>query len=93
MLEINNQCNKILACCMIYYNTALLSALLEQVKQRGDGALCNKIKQLSPVAWQHFNMLGTFTFCKSEKIIDIQKVAKLLLADETINARSISLAV
>ncbi|HHW4373609.1 TPA: Tn3 family transposase, partial [Legionella pneumophila] len=93
MLEINNQCNKILACCMIYYNTALLSALLEQAKQRGDEALCNEIKRLSPVAWQHFNMLGTFTFCKSEKLIDIQEVAKLLLEDETINARSISLAV
>jgi len=42
--------------------------------------------------WQHFNMLGTFTFCRSEKLIDIQEVAKLLLDDETINARSISLA-
>jgi len=70
----------------------LLSALLEQAKQRGDEALCNEIKRLSPVAWQHFNMLGTFTFCKSEKLIDIQDVAKLLLEDETINARSINLA-
>lgn len=77
---------------MIYYNTALLSALLDQAKQRGDEALCNEIKRLSPVAWQHFNMLGTFTFCKSEKLINIHEVAKLLLDDETINAGSISLA-
>ncbi|CEG59280.1 protein of unknown function (plasmid) [Legionella fallonii LLAP-10] len=37
-------------------------------------------------------MLGTFTFRKSEKFIDIQLVAKLLLEDETINVRFISLA-
>ena len=92
MLEINNQCNKILACCMIYYNTALLSSLLDQAKQRGDEALCHEIKRLSPVAWQHFNMLGTFTFCKSEKTINIHEVAKLLLDDETINAGSIGLS-
>ncbi|HGU7253709.1 TPA: Tn3 family transposase [Legionella pneumophila] len=93
MLEINNQCNKILACCMIYYNTALLSSLLDQAKQRGDEVLCNEIKRLSPVAWQHFNMLGTFTFCKSENIINIHEVAKLLLDDEIINGSSISLAI
>nr|WP_269447758.1 Tn3 family transposase [Legionella fallonii] len=52
---------------------------------------CNEIKRLSPVAWQHFNMLGTFTFCKSEKLINIHEVAKLLLDDETINAGSTSL--
>lgn len=93
MLEINNQCNKILACCMIYYNTALLSALLEQARQKGDDALCDAIKRLSPVAWQHFNMLGTFTFCKSYIVINIQEVAKLLLEDGSINASSISLDV
>jgi hypothetical protein len=38
------------------------------------------------------NMLNTFTFFKSEKIINIQEVAKLLLDDETINAGSISLS-
>ena len=92
MLAINNQCNRILACCMIYYNTALLSALLEEAKQRGDLLLYNEIKRLSPVAWQHFNMLGTFTFCTSEKIINIHETAKALLDNGAINANSINLA-
>ena len=90
MLAINNQCNRILACCMIYYNTALLSALLEEAKQRGNLLLYNEIKRLSPVAWQHFNMLGTFTFCTSEKIINIHETAKSLLDDGSINVYSIN---
>lgn len=35
---------------------SVISALLEQAKKRGDEALCNEIKRLSPVAWQHFNI-------------------------------------
>jgi hypothetical protein len=37
-------------------------------------------------------MLGTFTLCKSEKLINIHEVAKLLLDDKTISAGTVSLA-
>jgi len=52
MLEINNQCNKILACLQH-------SLVIRTSRARGDEALCNEIKRLSPVVWQHFNMLRT----------------------------------
>ena len=35
-------------------NASLLSAILDQAKQRGNEALCHEIKRLSPVAWQHY---------------------------------------
>ena len=35
-LEVSNQCNRLLACCIIYYNTAILSELLEIAEQLGN---------------------------------------------------------
>ena len=61
-------------------------------KQHGDFLLYNEIKRLSPVAWQHFNMLGTFIFCTSEKIINIHETAKSLPDSGSINAHSINVA-
>ncbi|WP_440652076.1 Tn3 family transposase, partial [Cysteiniphilum sp. 19S12-1] len=61
-LEISNQCNRVLACCIIYYNASLLSELLTQAEAIGDEKLCKQIKRLSPVAWQHISLLGNFVF-------------------------------
>jgi len=35
-LEISNQCNRLLTCCIIYYNATLLSELLVQAELIGD---------------------------------------------------------
>jgi TnpA family transposase len=72
--EVSNQCNKILCCCMIYYNTSLLSSLLEKAEADEDTEMVKFIKRLSPVAWQHINLIGNFTFRYDENIIDIQQV-------------------
>ena len=67
-LEVSNQCNRLLACCIIYYNTAILSELLERAEQLGNKKLCKGIKRLSPVAWQHINMIGKFEFFVKKRI-------------------------
>jgi len=61
-LEISNQCNRVLVGCIIFYNASLLSELLQ---------LAEKIKKLSPVAWEHISFIGNFTFSSNLKPIDI----------------------
>lgn len=77
--EVSNQCNKILCCCMIYYNTSLLSSLLEKAEADGDSKMAKFVKRLSPVAWQHINLIGNFTFRSDENIINIQQVIESML--------------
>ena len=85
--EICNQCNKLLACCIIYYNTSILSALLQKAEALKNYTLLTEIKQFSPVAWQHINLLGNFTFSTGKNILNIQSIIKFLLKNnETTSA-------
>ncbi len=78
-LEVSNQCNRLLACCIIYYNTAILSELLERAEQLGNKKLCKGIKRLSPVAWQHINMIGKFEFFVKKESLNIGEIANDLM--------------
>lgn len=75
-LEISNQCNRVLACCIIYYNACLLSELLEYVESENNKELSDQIKKLLPVAWQHISLLGNFVFSESSESIDIKGIVK-----------------
>ena len=85
--EISNQCNKILACCIIYYNTSILSELLAKAEAANDEVLCSQIKRFSPVAWQHINLLGNFEFRHTDNVIDIQDVTKFAV-ENSINTKT-----
>ena len=78
-LEISNQCNRLLTCCIIYYNAMLLSELMNQAELTGDNQLCEKIKRLSPVAWQHISFLGNFVFSPNPQLIDIKGIVEKAL--------------
>ena len=80
-LEISNQCNRVLACCLIHYNASLLSELLIQSEMVGDEQLAGQIKRLSPVAWQHISLHGNFIFSTNEELVDIKGIVKNLLTN------------
>ncbi len=75
----NYKCNKILACCIIYYNTSIFSELLARAEADENEELCTKIKRFSPVAWQHINMLGNFEFRSRENTLNIQHVINFIM--------------
>lgn len=80
-LEISNQCNRVLACCIIHYNASLLSELLIQSEIAGDEQLASRIKRLSPVAWQHISLHGNFIFSTNEEVVDIKGIIQKLLTN------------
>jgi len=70
--QIWNECSRLITNAVIYYNAVLLSRVYEQKKAAGDGEAQAIIMGISPVAWQHVNLFGSFEFNPSISKIDIE---------------------
>ncbi|MBT0723095.1 transposase [Rosenbergiella sp. S61] len=70
-LEISNQCGRLLSIVIIYYNSALLSRLLQRYEATGNTRGLEFLKRMSPVAWQHIFLNGHYTFITEGKEIDL----------------------
>jgi hypothetical protein len=66
-----NDCARLISSCIIYYNSALLSAFLQIQERNGRQDIVDIISRLSPVAWQHINLNGEYSFNKEKKEIDL----------------------
>jgi TnpA family transposase len=78
--QIWNECSRLITNCIIYYNATILSALLSLKERTGDAQEAARLKQISPIAWQHINLQGRYEFTKPPENIDlniiIQEVAQ-----------------
>ncbi|QRX80824.1 Tn3 family transposase [Glaciimonas sp. PAMC28666] len=68
-IEISNQCGRLVANAVIYYNAAILSRLLERFKDKPKAWAF--IMSTSPVAWRHLLLGGHYTFDDQGKTIDL----------------------
>lgn len=73
-----NDCARIIANCIIYYNSALLSNLIEKFEQEGNQEVVNLIASLSPVAWRHIQLAGNYTFGIQKDNIVLEKLLENL---------------
>lgn len=92
-----NDCARIIANCIIYYNSALLSSLIEKFARENNQEAVNMIAELSPiacrlspVAWQHIQLAGNYTFGLKKDNIVLERLLKNL--DPLISEESLSLA-
>jgi len=70
-LEISNQCGRLLSIIIIYYNSALLSRLLQKYEDVGNTLGLALLRRMSPVAWQHIFLNGYYTFISEGKELDL----------------------
>ncbi len=75
--EIANQCGRLIANAIIYYNSALLSRLLEKFQQNNNQEAIKKLLKISPVAWQHIHLLGHYIFCSNKNPIDLDELVAI----------------
>lgn len=54
------ECSRLIFNAVIFYNTALLSRVHAQKLAAGDLEAAELVKKVSPVAWQHVNLFGSF---------------------------------
>jgi hypothetical protein len=74
--QIWNECSRLIANAVIYYNAAISSRVLEQRHAAGDDGTVEILKGISPVAWQHVNLFGRFEFKQRGKI-DLAALVKV----------------
>ncbi len=69
--EISNQCGRLICNAIVYYNSAILSRLLERLEAEGNAKGIEVLTRISPVAWQHILLNGHYTFHSSNEIMDL----------------------
>jgi TnpA family transposase len=73
--QIWNECSRLIANAIIFYNTVLLSKVYEQKAADDDLEAMNVIAGISPIAWRHINLFGSFEFSPAPSSIDINALA------------------
>jgi TnpA family transposase len=75
--QIWNECSRLITNAVIYYNTMLLSRVYEQKHATDDHIAMDIIRGMSPVAWQHVNLFGTFEFSPTMPKVDMDALIAL----------------
>ena len=68
--QIWNECSRLIANAIIYYNTLLLSRVYEQKAAAGDLDAIKILQCISPVAWRHVHFMGRYLFRGPRQPID-----------------------
>lgn len=76
--KIWNDCARLIANAVIYYNTALLSTIYESMLSAGNAEAIARLTKVSPVAWQNVNLFGAFDFSDSEVDVDLSAIASIV---------------
>jgi len=78
---ISNECGRLLANIIVYYNSVILSRLLDKYTALGNEKALKFIKRISPIAWQHIHFLGHYNLKNGQKI-DIEAIIENLLLQD-----------
>jgi TnpA family transposase len=73
-IEISNQCGRLIANAIVYYNSAILSRLLQKFEPNGNEKTLAVVKSVSPAAWRHLHLNGHHTFRGSGQSIDLDAI-------------------
>lgn len=73
-IDISNQCGRLVANAIIYFNSALLSLLLAKYQACNNKKAIENIKKTSPAAWQNIHLSGQHTFYSNKHPIDIEEM-------------------
>lgn len=72
--EIWNECARLVANAVIYYNALILSEVLDELQKRGETVTIETLKRVSPIAWQHINCYGHYEFDADFSPIDLAAI-------------------
>ena len=75
-IEISNQCARLIANAIVFYNSAILSRLLTQYAATDNEAALALITSTSPVAWRHVHLNGRYAFREGAQAIDLAAIVR-----------------
>lgn len=76
--DVWNESAKLIVNCILFYNTYILSKLLEHYRAANDPEGIRRVIGTSPVAWAHINMSGYFLFASNNEQYQIEQVIDAL---------------
>jgi TnpA family transposase len=91
-VEIWNECTRLIALIIIYYNMHLLSKLYENALATNDTASIQYLKHISPIASQHINISGLYEFVETIENINVDNVVEALskILEKAVNPSKIA---
>lgn len=78
-IDLWNECARLMANAIIYFNSAILSKLLHQFEQNGDEENLERTKKVSPVAWVNVNLNGTYVFGFEHSVINLDEITRAIV--------------
>ena len=73
--QIWNECSRLIANAIIYYNTLIVSRVYDQKLAASDEDAIKILRGISPVAWRNVNLIGNFDFTAGTSPVDIEALA------------------
>jgi len=80
-VAISNQCGRLIANAIYYYNSRILSLLYKKYEAEKNARALAFLRRVSPIAWQHLHFDGHYTFCSDEEVIDLEAIVANLVLD------------
>ena len=74
-----NECARLLTNAIIYFNSLILTRLLEHFEAEGDDNNLEIIKQVSPVAWHNINLNGTYSFSFEQNPLNFDEIMQSIV--------------
>ena len=78
-IQIWNESARLVANAIIYFNSKVLSNLLDSFEDQGNAISLETVKRASPVAWENINLRGRYTFAQTG---DLPKLEDLMASIE-----------
>ena len=73
-----NDCARLIANCIIYYNAEIISTIIDKLKENGNESLIEELSKFSPVAWRHIQLTGFYEFNHSEEDLNLAEIIESL---------------
>lgn len=81
--ELWNECTRLIANAVVYYNSAILSEVLGTLQNQTNHPAIDTLQRVTPLAWQHINFYGKYRFDGDFKPIDLAAVAAELARSDS----------
>ena len=75
-----DQCGRLLANAISYYNSAILSKLLVKYRAENNQKGIEILRKISPIAHQHIHFQGHVSF-ENVNVIDLDEIIKQLILE------------
>jgi TnpA family transposase len=79
--DIWNECARLIANAVVYYNSLILSEALGELKSKQAFVTAEDLKRVSPLAWQHINFYGRYQFDSDTPPVDIAEIGRRLASN------------